>query len=155
MQKVWGGGRPHRAAFPCGHRSFPPLTCSCLSRITRSGLRFNPAFPDGINRLKVNGVSYLGNKLEFTITRGEIRIEVTESPREPPPSALEAVLEESGQRLPLREGTVPSPRSAPRRHGRLGRNRAQISHGLGFVAGRSVSFPTAAGWIQRSPTETF
>nr|XP_009936902.1 PREDICTED: acid trehalase-like protein 1 [Opisthocomus hoazin] len=70
-------------------------------RITRSGLRFNPAFPDGINRLKVNGVSYLGNKLEFTITRGEIRIEVTESPREPPPSALEAVLEESGQRLPL------------------------------------------------------
>ncbi|KFP91162.1 Acid trehalase-like 1, partial [Apaloderma vittatum] len=30
-------------------------------RITRSSLRFDPAFPDDVNKLKVNGVSYLGN----------------------------------------------------------------------------------------------
>ncbi|NXJ77509.1 PGGHG glucosidase, partial [Trogon melanurus] len=93
-------------------------------RITRSSLRFDPAFPDNVNKLKVNGVSYLGNKLKFTITKERIRIKVIELPQDPPASPLEAVLEESGQHLPLREG-------------------------------QSVSFPTVAGWIQRSPTETF
>ncbi|XP_008943222.1 PREDICTED: acid trehalase-like protein 1, partial [Merops nubicus] len=73
-------------------------------RITRSRLLFNPAFPDDIHKLQVAGVSYLGNKLKFTITKEEIRMEVTERPREPPAPALEAVLEESGQRFPLREG---------------------------------------------------
>ncbi|KAM9372927.1 protein-glucosylgalactosylhydroxylysine glucosidase [Phaethornis superciliosus] len=90
-------------------------------RITRSALRFDPTFPDDIQRMEVTGVSYLGNKLKFTITRGEMGVQVTESPQDLPASSLEAVLEESGQRFPLR-------------------------------AGRSVSFPTAAGWIQRSPT---
>ncbi|XP_009872417.1 PREDICTED: acid trehalase-like protein 1 [Apaloderma vittatum] len=93
-------------------------------RITRSSLRFDPAFPDDVNKLKVNGVSYLGNKLKFTITKERIRIKATELARDPPASPLEAVLEESRQHLPLREG-------------------------------QSVSFPTVAGWIQRSPTETF
>ncbi|XP_074951424.1 protein-glucosylgalactosylhydroxylysine glucosidase isoform X2 [Phalacrocorax aristotelis] len=93
-------------------------------RITKTSLRFNPAFPDDINNLKITGVSYFGNKLKFSITKEEVRIQVTESPRDPPASPLEAVLEESGQRFPLREG-------------------------------QSVSFPTAAGWIQRSLTEGF
>ncbi|XP_061306972.1 protein-glucosylgalactosylhydroxylysine glucosidase [Pezoporus flaviventris] len=70
-------------------------------RITRSSLRFDPAFPDDIHELNITGVSYLGNKLRFSITREEMGIEVTESPRALP---LEAVLEESGQRLPLHEG---------------------------------------------------
>ncbi|XP_030340922.1 protein-glucosylgalactosylhydroxylysine glucosidase isoform X1 [Strigops habroptila] len=91
-------------------------------RITRSSLRFNPAFPDDIHKLNITGVSYLGNKLKFTITREEMGIEVTECPQDPPASPLEAVLE-SGQRLPLCEG-------------------------------QRVSFPTAAGWIQRSSTGT-
>ncbi|XP_068050538.1 protein-glucosylgalactosylhydroxylysine glucosidase isoform X3 [Anomalospiza imberbis] len=91
-------------------------------RITRSGLLFDPAFPDDITKLEVSSVSYLGNKLEFTITREEIRMEVTETSQDPPASPLEAVLE-SGQRFPLWEG-------------------------------QSVSFPTAPGWIQRSPSRT-
>uniref|UniRef100_A0A8D0FU52 Protein-glucosylgalactosylhydroxylysine glucosidase n=1 Tax=Strix occidentalis caurina TaxID=311401 RepID=A0A8D0FU52_STROC len=93
-------------------------------RITRSSLRFDPAFPDDVNKLKVTGISYFGNKLTFTITKEELRIKVTTSPRDPWAPPLEAVLEESGQRFPLCEG-------------------------------QSVSFPTAAGWIQRSSAETF
>ncbi|KAM6073728.1 protein-glucosylgalactosylhydroxylysine glucosidase isoform 2-T3 [Chlamydotis macqueenii] len=87
-------------------------------RITKSGLRFSPALPDDVKALRVTGVSYFGNKLSFAITTEEMRIAVTESRRDAPASPLEAVLEESGLRLPLREG-------------------------------QSVSFPTAAGWIQR------
>ncbi|RLV97182.1 hypothetical protein DV515_00011997 [Chloebia gouldiae] len=89
-------------------------------RITRSGLLFDPAFPDNITKLEVSSISYLGNKLEVTITREEIRMEVTS--QDPPASPLEAVLE-SGQCFPLWEG-------------------------------QSVSFPTAPGWIQRSPSRT-
>ncbi|XP_066854850.1 protein-glucosylgalactosylhydroxylysine glucosidase isoform X5 [Anser cygnoides] len=91
-------------------------------RITKTSLLFNPSCPDDVHKLKVTGVSYLGNKLKFTITKEEIRIKVTESPLDPPALPLEAVLEESGQRFPLGEG-------------------------------QSISFPTAAGWIQRSPTK--
>ncbi|XP_074005577.1 protein-glucosylgalactosylhydroxylysine glucosidase [Numenius arquata] len=92
-------------------------------RITKTNLRFDPAFPEDIDRMKVTGVSYLGSKLKFTITKREMRIKVTESPQDPAGFPLEAVLEASGQRFPL--------------------------HG-----GQSVSFPTAAGWIQRASTET-
>ncbi|XP_069713269.1 protein-glucosylgalactosylhydroxylysine glucosidase [Phaenicophaeus curvirostris] len=73
-------------------------------RITKTGLRFNPALPQDIDKLKITGVSYFGNKLEFAIAKEEIRIKVTESPPNPPASPLEAVLEESGQRVLLREG---------------------------------------------------
>uniref|UniRef100_A0A8C3J9S5 Protein-glucosylgalactosylhydroxylysine glucosidase n=1 Tax=Calidris pygmaea TaxID=425635 RepID=A0A8C3J9S5_9CHAR len=97
-------------------------------RITKTSLRFDPAFPEDIDRMKVTGVSYLGSKLKFTITKKEMRIKVTESPRDAVGSPLEAVLEASGQRFPL--------------HG-----------GLVLVVGQSVSFPTAAGWIQRATTE--
>ncbi|NXF89623.1 PGGHG glucosidase, partial [Eubucco bourcierii] len=91
-------------------------------RITRCSLRFNPAFPEDINKLEVTGVSYLGNKLKFTITKEEMRIEVTVPAQDPLASPLEAVLQESGQRFPLCEG-------------------------------QSISFPMAAGWIQRLSTE--
>ncbi|NXR75987.1 PGGHG glucosidase, partial [Pycnonotus jocosus] len=89
-------------------------------RITRSSLLFDPAFPEDITKLKVSSISYLGNKLEVTITREEIRMEVIETSQDPPGCPLEAVLE-SGQRFPLWEG-------------------------------QSISFPTAPGWIQRSPS---
>ncbi|NWI40528.1 PGGHG glucosidase, partial [Picathartes gymnocephalus] len=72
-------------------------------RITRSGLLFDPAFPDVITKLKVSSISYLGNRLEITITREEIRMEVTETSWDPLASPLEAVLE-SGQCFPLWEG---------------------------------------------------
>ncbi|XP_068539805.1 protein-glucosylgalactosylhydroxylysine glucosidase isoform X3 [Anas acuta] len=91
-------------------------------RITKTSLLFNPSCPDDVHKLKVTGVSYLGNKLKFTITKEEMRIEVSESPLDPPALPLEAVLEESGQRFPLGKG-------------------------------HSISFPTVAGWIQRSPTK--
>ncbi|NXP54487.1 PGGHG glucosidase, partial [Heliornis fulica] len=73
-------------------------------RITRSSLCFHPAFPDDIKELSITGISYVGNKLKFTITKEKMRIEVTECPLDPPASPLEAVLEESGQRFPLHEG---------------------------------------------------
>ncbi|NXK87366.1 PGGHG glucosidase, partial [Formicarius rufipectus] len=72
-------------------------------RITRSSFHFNPALPHDITKLKVSGVSYLGNKLDFTLTMEEIRMEVTETSQEPLASPLEAVLE-SGQRFLLQEG---------------------------------------------------
>lgn len=102
---MWGcAGR--EVADPPTLPWLPPLTCSCLSRITKTSLRFNPAFPDDIDELKVTGVSYFGNKLKFTITHEEMGVEVTESPQDPLTLPLEAVLEGSGQRFPLREGTV-------------------------------------------------
>ncbi|XP_068800617.1 protein-glucosylgalactosylhydroxylysine glucosidase isoform X4 [Struthio camelus] len=82
-------------------------------RITKRSLRFDPACPNDINRLKVTGVSYFGNKLKFTITKEKIKIKVTKSPLDAPASLLEAVLEESGQRFPLFEGqSVSFPTSA-------------------------------------------
>ncbi|NWR95058.1 PGGHG glucosidase, partial [Furnarius figulus] len=72
-------------------------------RIKRSSFHFNPAFPHDITKLKVSSVSYLGNKLDFTITMEEIRMEVTETSQDPLASPLEAVLE-SGQCFPLQEG---------------------------------------------------
>lgn len=75
----------------------------------KTSLRFDPALPDDIDRLKVTGVSYLGTKLTFTITREEMRITVTESPGHPAASPLEAVLEASGQRLALPGGTASPP----------------------------------------------
>ncbi|NXX75064.1 PGGHG glucosidase, partial [Urocolius indicus] len=82
-------------------------------RITRSSLRFDPAFPQDIHKLKVAAISYLGNKLKFTITKEEIRIKVTERVQHPEAPALEAVLEGSGQRFPLREGNGVTPGAAP------------------------------------------
>ncbi|NXJ68026.1 PGGHG glucosidase, partial [Rostratula benghalensis] len=90
-------------------------------RITKSSLRFDPAFPEDIKKVEVIGVSYLGSKLKFTITKKEMRVKVTESPRDLAECPLEAVLEASGQRFPL-------------------------------SGGKSISFPTAAGWIQRAST---
>ncbi|NXG05484.1 PGGHG glucosidase, partial [Sakesphorus luctuosus] len=72
-------------------------------RITRSSLHFNPAFPRDITKLKVSSISYLGNKLDFTITMEETRMEVTETSQDPLASPLEAVLE-SGQCFSLWEG---------------------------------------------------
>lgn len=75
----------------------------CLSRITKTNLRFDPAFPSDVSKLEVTGVSYLGSKLKFSITKEKMRIAVTKCPLHPP---LEAVLEESGQRFPLHEGAT-------------------------------------------------
>uniref|UniRef100_A0A8C5IUE8 Protein-glucosylgalactosylhydroxylysine glucosidase n=1 Tax=Junco hyemalis TaxID=40217 RepID=A0A8C5IUE8_JUNHY len=72
-------------------------------RITRSGLLFDPVFPNGITKLQLSSISYLGNRLEVTITREEIRMAVTEASWDPPAPALEVVLE-SGHRFPLWEG---------------------------------------------------
>ncbi|NXN14534.1 PGGHG glucosidase, partial [Indicator maculatus] len=91
-------------------------------RITRCSLRFDPAFPEDIHKLAVTGVSYLGNKLKFTITREEIRIQVTASAQDPLASPLEAVLQESGQRFPLCEGMRPCPGSASCSEDNVGRN---------------------------------
>uniref|UniRef100_A0A8C0H4N6 Protein-glucosylgalactosylhydroxylysine glucosidase n=1 Tax=Chelonoidis abingdonii TaxID=106734 RepID=A0A8C0H4N6_CHEAB len=75
-------------------------------RITKSSLNFDPICPDNISKLKVTGVSYLGSKLNFTLTKENVRIKVTKSSRDPQLFPLEAVLVASGQRIPLPEGTV-------------------------------------------------
>ncbi|NXV80791.1 PGGHG glucosidase, partial [Atlantisia rogersi] len=90
-------------------------------RITRSSLSFNPAFPDDVKKLSITGISYVGNKLKFTITKEEMRIEVTKCPRNNPASPLEAVLEESGQRFPLREGMVSLPGATSETSDNMGR----------------------------------
>lgn len=73
-------------------------------RITKSSLNFDPICPDNISKLKVTGVSYLGSKLNFTLTKENVRIKVTKSSRDPQLSPLEAVLVASGHRIPLPEG---------------------------------------------------
>ncbi|XP_043404018.1 protein-glucosylgalactosylhydroxylysine glucosidase isoform X1 [Chelonia mydas] len=73
-------------------------------RITKSSLNFDPTCPDNISKLKVTGVSYLGSKLNFTLTKENVRIKVTKSSRDPQLCPLEAVLVSSGQRIPLPEG---------------------------------------------------
>lgn len=127
-----------------------PLSCSCLSRITRSSLHFDPAFPPDINGLTVTGVSYLGNKLQFTIARGQTRIQVTARAREPPACPLEAVLEASGQRWPLREGAV-SPRLCSPEHPQPAESPPRLSRGRLLLQGRASPSPRRPAGFRGCP----
>ncbi|XP_069480190.1 protein-glucosylgalactosylhydroxylysine glucosidase isoform X2 [Ambystoma mexicanum] len=72
-------------------------------RLSKSCLNFDPACPEEIGTLKVTGVYYLGNKLNFTFGPEKITVELTSVCRAQSP-ALEAVLTASRQRFPLAKG---------------------------------------------------
>uniref|UniRef100_A0A670HNX9 Protein-glucosylgalactosylhydroxylysine glucosidase n=1 Tax=Podarcis muralis TaxID=64176 RepID=A0A670HNX9_PODMU len=90
-------------------------------RITKKHLKFDPICPDDIKKLKITGVCYLGSKLDFTLTKEDVTIRVTQASPVLQPPGLEAVLAGTGEHLPLNEG-------------------------------QSISFPAAAGWIQKVET---
>lgn len=79
---------------------------SAFPRITKGSLNFDPICPDDISKLKVIGISYLGSKLNFTLTKETIRIKVTRASRDLQLAPLEVVLLGSGEHFPLPEGTV-------------------------------------------------
>ncbi|XP_074854059.1 protein-glucosylgalactosylhydroxylysine glucosidase isoform X3 [Carettochelys insculpta] len=81
-------------------------------RITKGSLNFDPVCPDDINKLKITGVAYLGSKLNFTLTKENIRIKVTKSSGDLQLCLLEAVVAASGQHIALPEGTA-SPNYSP------------------------------------------
>ncbi|XP_031244629.1 protein-glucosylgalactosylhydroxylysine glucosidase isoform X2 [Mastomys coucha] len=83
-------------------------------RITEAGVTFDPLCPDLLSRVSVSGVSYLGNKLNFTFSKDSVTLEVT-ARAEPRAPLLEAELWPSLARLPLTPGQkVSFPHSAGR-----------------------------------------
>ncbi|XP_012589810.1 PREDICTED: acid trehalase-like protein 1 [Condylura cristata] len=83
-------------------------------RITRAGLTFDPVCPEGVSGVSVWGVSYLGNKLDFSWAEGSVTLEVS-AQADPGAPPLEAELWPSRARLPLPPGhRVSFPSSAGR-----------------------------------------
>uniref|UniRef100_H3BDF9 Protein-glucosylgalactosylhydroxylysine glucosidase n=1 Tax=Latimeria chalumnae TaxID=7897 RepID=H3BDF9_LATCH len=72
-------------------------------RITKVCLYFDPMLPEDIRELKIIGVHYLGNKLDFTLTKDTVTVELTRI-WVPQHSFLEIVLNASAKRFPLNEG---------------------------------------------------
>ncbi|KAG8515713.1 Protein-glucosylgalactosylhydroxylysine glucosidase [Galemys pyrenaicus] len=72
-------------------------------RITQDGLTFDPVCPEGVSGVSVWGVSYLGNKLDFSLAAGSLTLEVT-ARSAPSAPLLEAELWPSQARLPLPAG---------------------------------------------------
>ncbi|XP_040607719.1 protein-glucosylgalactosylhydroxylysine glucosidase isoform X3 [Mesocricetus auratus] len=83
-------------------------------RITEAGVTFDPLCPDLVSRVSVSGISYLGNKFNFTFSKDSVTLEVT-AHAEPWAPLLEAELWPSLARLPLQPGhKVSFPHSAGR-----------------------------------------
>uniref|UniRef100_A0A8C2MVQ8 Protein glucosylgalactosylhydroxylysine glucosidase n=1 Tax=Cricetulus griseus TaxID=10029 RepID=A0A8C2MVQ8_CRIGR len=80
-------------------------------RITEAGMTFDPLCPDLVSRVSVSGISYLGNKFNFTFSKDSVTLEVT-AHAEPWAPLLEAELWPSLARLPLTPGLI-SPLSRP------------------------------------------
>ncbi|XP_012668808.1 protein-glucosylgalactosylhydroxylysine glucosidase isoform X2 [Otolemur garnettii] len=83
-------------------------------RLTRAGVTFDPMCLAGVSRVCISGISYQGNKLNFSFSEDFVTVEVMarEGPWAPP---LEAKLWPSQALLPLVPGNkVSFPRSAGR-----------------------------------------
>lgn len=72
-------------------------------RITAAGVTFDPLCPDLVSKVSVSGVSYLGNKLNFSFSEDSVTLEVT-ARAEPGAPLLEAELWPSLARLTLSPG---------------------------------------------------
>ncbi|XP_053781391.1 protein-glucosylgalactosylhydroxylysine glucosidase isoform X2 [Desmodus rotundus] len=72
-------------------------------RITRAGVTFDPSCPAGVSGVCVSGVSYLGNKLDFSFSEGSVTVEVR-TRAGPWAPLLEVELWPSRDRLPLPPG---------------------------------------------------
>ncbi|XP_036884364.1 protein-glucosylgalactosylhydroxylysine glucosidase isoform X2 [Sturnira hondurensis] len=72
-------------------------------RITRAGVTFDPMCPAEVSGVCVSGISYLGNKLDFSFSEGSVTVEVR-TRAGPQAPLLEVELWPSGDRLPLPPG---------------------------------------------------
>ncbi|KAM8813322.1 LOW QUALITY PROTEIN: protein-glucosylgalactosylhydroxylysine glucosidase [Rhynchonycteris naso] len=72
-------------------------------RITRTGVTFDPMCPAGVSGVCVSGISYQGNKLDFSFSEGSVTLEVR-TQAGPWASPLEVELWPSQDRLPLCPG---------------------------------------------------
>lgn len=90
--------RRRSPARPAQHTEPPPPP-----RITRAGVTFDPTWPAEVSGVRVSGVSYLGNKLDFSFSEGSVTVEARTraGPRAP---LLEVELWPSQDRLPLPPG---------------------------------------------------
>ncbi|XP_039519090.1 protein-glucosylgalactosylhydroxylysine glucosidase-like [Pimephales promelas] len=78
-------------------------------RVQKEHLAFAPLLPPGIDALRVRGVSYLGNKMDWLVKSAEVSVSVRKSGNKEP-FALELVLN-TGTAIPLIPGeTVTFPR---------------------------------------------
>lgn len=80
-----------------------PSSHSSPHRITEAGVTFDPLCPDLVSRVSVSGITYLGNKLNFTFSKELVTLEVT-TRAEPWAPLLEAELWPSLAQLPLPPG---------------------------------------------------
>lgn len=72
-------------------------------RITRAGVTFDPMCPAGVSGVCVSGISYQGNKLDFSFSEGLVMVEVR-TRAGPWAPLLEVELWPSQDRLPLPPG---------------------------------------------------
>ncbi|XP_062859596.1 protein-glucosylgalactosylhydroxylysine glucosidase [Trichomycterus rosablanca] len=78
-------------------------------RIKRDCLCFAPLLPDEVTQFSVKGVSYLGNKLDWLMSREDVSVVVrkqTEDSGTDEPCPLEIVLKTSGNPIPLHPGQL-------------------------------------------------
>ncbi|XP_067235497.1 protein-glucosylgalactosylhydroxylysine glucosidase isoform X2 [Chanodichthys erythropterus] len=71
-------------------------------RVQKEHLAFAPLIPQDVDALRVKGVTYLGNKMDWLVTSAEVSVEVMKSGSKEP-SALELVLN-TGTTIPLIPG---------------------------------------------------
>lgn len=106
-------------------------------------MTFDPLCPDLISRVSVSGISYLGNKFNFTFSKDTVTLEVTVR-AEPWAPLLEVELWPSLTRLPL-------PPGKEKPLGLWCRSLGACPKGLTIsFAGHKVCFPHSAGRIQKS-----
>ncbi|XP_043938824.1 protein-glucosylgalactosylhydroxylysine glucosidase [Protopterus annectens] len=72
-------------------------------RITKSSLNFDPLLTDDLNELRISGICYIGNKLEFIFTKDTITVTLT-TIWSSQYSVLEVALKDSGQHFLLQKG---------------------------------------------------
>ncbi|XP_038279907.1 protein-glucosylgalactosylhydroxylysine glucosidase isoform X2 [Canis lupus baileyi] len=83
-------------------------------RITGAGVTFDPMCPAGVSAVRVRGLCYQGNRLDFSFSEGSVTIEVKAQPG-PGAPPLEAELWPTHTRVPLLPGhRVSFPHSAGR-----------------------------------------
>lgn len=71
-------------------------------RVQKEHLAFAPLIPQDVDALRVKGVTYLGNKMDWLVTSAEVTVEVRKSGSKET-SALEVVLK-TGTTIPLIPG---------------------------------------------------
>ncbi|XP_038279908.1 protein-glucosylgalactosylhydroxylysine glucosidase isoform X3 [Canis lupus baileyi] len=76
-------------------------------RITGAGVTFDPMCPAGVSAVRVRGLCYQGNRLDFSFSEGSVTIEVKAQPG-PGAPPLEAELWPTHTRVPLLPGGQPA-----------------------------------------------